>query len=562
MTRWTPRLTLGAVAASVLVALAPGAQAQAATGTVNPPALWYKIAGEITDAEATVAASRYRVVILQSWQTRAASIIKSLNPAVTVLAYKDLSSASYAEAALDNERNGRPMATGVGYIDATANGWLAKDTLGNDVGWKGYPNLWQTEVWNPAYQQRWVDNVTKEINGSVWDGVFGDDALTTLKYYSTATLAEAPTDADLQAGEEALIKKASDALHALGKKLVVNISGATDNLAVWTRWSQMTDGAMLEHYAHWGTDPNSPSNYLWDWGSRGWTAGVQALATSPGNVAVTTSADTDDRSYRYGLASFLIANAGHGAFTAVDSYKKAPWRPEQAWNLGYATAPMVKVGAAYTRVFPAGFAAVNPLKDQTVTVPLPAPLQDVTGATVSSVTLPPLTGAVFKGTVDAPVVPPVTDTTTTTPTKNKGKWRHYAPTPVAAPTAGTTTEPAPATAPVTPATPVRTAPGAATAATHVPTAARQGTRAAATTARTAPVTRSAAQAATVATAPAATTTRRATTTTTGTALRTAAGPLAAMTTAATSAPTSTDAPLAAVALLLVAGTAAVRRRVA
>lgn len=556
MTRWTPRLALGAVAASVLVAVAPGAPAQAATGTVNPPALWYKIAGEITDAEATAAASRYRVVILQSWQKRAASIIKSLNPAVTVLAYKDLSSASYAEAALYNERNGLPMATGVGYLDATNNGWLAKDTLGNNVGWKGYPNLWQTEVWNPAYQQRWVDNVTREMNGSLFDGVFGDDALTTLKYYSTATLAEAPTDAALQAGEEALIKKASDALHAMGKKIVVNISGATDNLAIWTRWSQMTDGAMLEHYAHWGTDPNSSANYLWDWGSRGWTAGVQALATSPGNVAVTTSADLDDRSYRYGLASFLIANAGHGAFTAVDSYKKAPWRPEQAWNLGYATAPMVKVGAAYTRVFPAGFAAVNPSKDATVTVTLPTPLQDVTGATVSSVTLPPLTGAVFKGTVDAPVVPPVTDTTTTT-TKGKGKWRHYAPVPVAAPTAPAG-EPAPATFPVTPATPVRTASGAATAATHAPGTTRQATRAAAT-ARTAPAARAAAQAAPVATAPVTTTTRRAVPGTT--ALRTVAGPLAAVT-AATARPAATNAPLAAVALLLVAGTAVVRRRVA
>jgi hypothetical protein len=559
MTRWTPRLALGMVTSTVLVALAPAACARAATGVVNPPALWYKIAGDVSDADATAAASRYRVVILQSWQTRAASIIKSLNPAVTVLAYKDLSSASYAEAALYNERNNLPMATGVGYLDAQSNGWLAKDTAGNNVGWKGYPNLWQTEVWNPAYQQRWVDNVTRELRTSVFDGVFGDDALTTLKYYSSATLAEAPTDAALQAGEEALIKKASDALHALGKKMIVNISGATDNLPIWTRWSQMTDGAMLEHYAHWGTDPNSSANYLWDWGSKGWTAGVTALGTSPGNVAVTTSADTDDRSYRYGLASFLIANAGYGAYTAVDSYKKAPFRPEQAWNLGYATAPTVKVGAAYTRVFPGGFAAVNPSKDSTVTVSLPAPLQDVTGATVSSVTLPPLTGALFKGTVETPVVPPVTDTTATKPPK--GKWRHYAPAPVAVPTAGSTTrttaEPAPA-APAAPATPVRTAPGAATAATYVPGPVRKAARAAAPATGTAPA---AATAATRAAAPVAATARRSATTTTTSALRTAAGPLATVT-AAAAPDTTANAPLAAVALLLVAGTAVVRRRVA
>ena len=410
---------LGAVAGSALVVASPAAHA--ATGTVNPPALWYKIAGEITDAEATAAASRYRVVILQSWQKKAATTIKSLNPAVTVLAYKDLSAASYAEAALYNERNGLPMATGVGYLDAVANGWLAKDTNGNPVPYDSYPNLWQMEVWNAGYQQRWVDNVTRELAGSVFDGVFGDDALTTFKYHSDATLAEAPTDAALQAGEEALISKAATALHAMGKKLVVNINGSTDNLAVWTRWSQIADGAMLEHFAHWGTDPNSSSNYLWDWGSRGWTAGVTALGTSPLNVAVTTSADTDDRSYRYGLASFLLANGGHGAFTAVDSYKKAPWRPEQSWDLGYATVPYVKVGAAYTRAFPKGFVAVNPSKDYTVTITLPAPMTDAAGATVTSVTLPPLNGAIFKSTTTT------TTTPTTTTTRIKRKWRSYSP---------------------------------------------------------------------------------------------------------------------------------------
>lgn len=420
MTHRIARLALAAVVGASLLGAAP--PASAATGTVNPPALWYKIAGEITDADAVAAASRYRVVILQSWQKTAAARIKSLNPAVTVLAYKDLSSASYAEAALYNERNGLPMATGVGYLDAVANGWLALDTTGQPVVWDGYPNLWQMEVWNPAYQQRWVDNVTREMAGSVFDGVFGDDALTTLRFYSDATLAEAPTDAALQAGEQALISQAATALRAMGKKLVLNIPAATDYLPVWTTWSQMTDGAMYEHFAHWGTDPNSASNYLWDWGSRGWTAGVAALATSPGNVAVTTSADTDDRSYRYGLASFLLATGGHGAFTAVDSYKKAPWRPEQSWDLGYATTPAVKAGAAYTRAFPNGFVAVNPSKDQTVTVTLPGPLTDVTGATVTSATLPPLTGALFKG------VPSSTSTTTTTTTSpKKGKWRHHTP---------------------------------------------------------------------------------------------------------------------------------------
>jgi hypothetical protein len=548
------RLLLGAVLGSTLATVAPAAPAQAVEGTVvgkvNPPALWYKIAGEVTDADAVAAASRYRVVILQSWQVAAAKRIKSLNPAVTVLAYKDLSSASWAEAALYNERNGLPMATGVGYLDAEKNGWLALDTNGNRIVWEGYPNLWQTEVWNPGYQQRWVDNVTRELAGQpVWDGVFGDDALTTLRYYSDATLAEAPTDAELQAGEEALIRKAADALHGMGKKLVLNISGATDNLAVWTRWTTIADGGMLEHYAHWGTNPDSASNYLWDWGSKGWTAGVQALSTSRLNVAVTTSADTDNRSYRYGLASFLIANGGHGAYTAVDSYKKAPFRTEQSWDLGYATAPMVKVGAAYTRAFPAGFAAVNPSKDQTVTVTLPVPMQDVTGATVSKVTLGPLTGAVFKGTSTA------TTPTTTTPTSGKkGKWRHYAPVPLTAPapvTAPTGTVAAPAAPAV--AGPRAATPRGATGARPVGTAPVAAARPAAAAAVTAAVRPAAAQPAVH--APAAV--RGATVTAPRTAARVATRPAVAPATPATPAtgtPAGTATLAAALLLVAVAGT--------
>jgi hypothetical protein len=439
-------VTVAATAATLAVPMALAAPAAQAAST-NPPALWYKTSGSPTDAEITAASTRYRVVILNPWETVAAHKLKALNPTITVLAYKCLSSTRSYSGAVVSGKDAAVLPTGVGYIEASSAhpDWFAVDTSGNRVQWNAYPGHWQMAVWNTGYQARWAANVAAEIGASEFDGVLADNALTRLRSsYSSATLAGAPTAADLRAGERGLIAAAAAKLHSVGKILVPNISEARLYAGLWNDWAvNLADGGMEENYAHWGTDPNDVGDYLWDWGSDGWSA-VQAQMGGNGlNLAVTRSVDTDNRSYRYGLASFLVGGGGKGAFEAVDDYHKAPFRPEQSWNLGLATTGVGRVGAAYTRSFANGFAAVNPSSTATVTVPVPAGMTDVSGNTPSSVTLGPLSGAIFHG-VAAPAAPLVK------------KWKHYAGTAPLAPTSGasvstaggtTTAVPSRATAP-------------------------------------------------------------------------------------------------------------------
>jgi hypothetical protein len=489
VTKIVGRLVSVAAVATTLAIPAALATPVAHAAEKNPPALWYKTSGSPTDAEITAAATRYSVVILNPWETAALRKLKALNPTITVLAYKCLSSTRSYSGAVINGQDAAVLPTGVGYVEANSAHpeWFATDTSGNRVQWGSYPGHWQMAVWNAGYQARWATNVANEMVASGFDGVLADNALTRMRSsYFTGTLAGAPTKEALQAGERALLAAAGAKLHAVGKLLVPNISEARLYPGLWADWTGLGDGGMEENYAHWGTNPDDVGSYLWDWGSNGWSA-VQNQLTTPGlNLAVTRSVDSDNRSYRYGLASFLIGGGGKGAFEAVDDYRKAPLRPEQAWQLGAPTTGVARVGAAYTRTFASGFAAVNPSSTATVTVPVPAGMVDASGASVTSVTLGPLTGSILK--LAAGTGTTTTDTTTTSPSKKK--WRHYA---VTAPlTTATGTTGTAGTAKASASVTGKTAANAVTA-TRAATTARRNDRTGATATTSAAATRTAAR---------------------------------------------------------------------
>lgn len=393
-------------------AIAHGSAASAAT--LNPPALWMKLDGTPTSTEATYAAAHYRVVVLNPWETTTLHRIKAANPSVTVLAYKCLSSTRSYAGAVDNGQDAAILPTGVGYVEAGAHpDWFALSTTGARVQWGPYPGHWQMAVWNPGYQQRWASNVTNEIVANGWDGVMADNALTTLKWYSSATLAGAPTDTALRAGERALIATAGAALRAQGKVLVPNIGESRLYPGLWADWTSLAGGGQEESFAHMDNDPST--GFIGDWGSDGYTAQGGEMAGSGLNLAITRYLPGDLRSFRYGYSMFLVNGGGRGAFTATSDYGVQPLQPEQQWDPGAPVTGITRVGVAYARTFTNVFAVTNPNETQSVTVPVPAGATDATGKTVTSVTLAPFTGAVYK-------LSGATGTTTTTTKKN---WRHY-----------------------------------------------------------------------------------------------------------------------------------------
>ncbi|MGY1662357.1 putative glycoside hydrolase [Geodermatophilus sp. SYSU D00705] len=354
---------------------------------------WYAIGDRPTEQEIDDAASRYGVVVLNPWETWALERLKQRDPSVVVLVYKDLASTrSY--------HTGPLPPTGVGYGEADAS-WFAVDDAGQRIEWDPYPGHWQMAVWDPAYQQRWVDNVVEEVLSAGWDGVLADNDLATLRWYDSALLAgtasATETDARLQEGLEGLVTRAGSALQDRGKLLVPNTSDARLQDGRWESRAAF-GGAMEENFVHWGADPGS--GFLWDWGQTGWLTQTAQL-TAPGlALTVTRAAPGDLRPLSYGYASVLVrGDAGDywtPSTTRLGDYTQPEWVPEMAVPIGAATAEAVRESSGvWTRRFATGWAAVNPTQ-ASVTLATPRGTVDRAGKPVRSVTLPPTSGTVLE----------------------------------------------------------------------------------------------------------------------------------------------------------------------
>ncbi|MGY1640757.1 putative glycoside hydrolase [Geodermatophilus sp. SYSU D00703] len=354
---------------------------------------WYAIGDRPTEREIDAAASRYGVVVLNPWETWALERLKQRDPSVVVLVYKDLSSTrSY--------HTGPLPPSGVGYGEADPS-WFAVDDVGERIEWDPYPGHWQMAVWDPAYQERWVDDVVHEVVTAGWDGVLADNDVSTLRWYDAALLAGTSsaeeTDAQLRQGLDELVTRAGQALQAQGRALVPNVSDARLHEGRWASHA-VHGGAMEENFAHWGTDP--ADGFLWDWGPAGWVTQTGQLAGPGLSLTVTRAAEGDARTLRYGYASALVRGDDRDFWTpsttAAGDYTEPEWLAEMSIPVGPATSEAVREpSGVWSRRFTAAWAAVNPTQ-VTVTVVPPRGTVDRDGRSVRSVTLPPTSGAVFR----------------------------------------------------------------------------------------------------------------------------------------------------------------------
>ena len=395
---------LAAVASSLLALVHP-ARALAA-GVVNPPALWIEYNDTPSEAQLEFAAHHYRVAVFNPWETEARDRLKKLNPAVIVLAYKDVMSMRDNAGAFDvnTGKDATLIPTGVGYAYADSNHaeWFATDMNGNRIEWAHYPHHWQAAVWDVGYQSAWVANVAAEIGSSAWDGVLADNATPTLKYYLApgVSLGGGRTDADVKRGVEELVQRAVSAFGEYGKLFIPNV---TDGRITDGWWQALTagGGGMDEQFMHWGT--SATSGYAGDWPHGGWSDQASEMAGAGLNLAHTTS--TDAQSSLYGYASFLIAGGGGGAFAATgpDEYGGTPLLAEQAWDPGKPEGEPVRAGAAWTRNFSGVFAAANPSDTTSADITLPTGLVDEASKPLSGMmTLAPHTGVVLRVASPAP----------------------------------------------------------------------------------------------------------------------------------------------------------------
>lgn len=396
---------LAAVLLSTLLSVFPSPQTAGAAEEPSTTAsasqrrgVWYAIGDTPDRAEVDAAAHSYKVIILNPWEGWALRRIKQLDPSVTVLMYKCLSSTRrYADG------YSKPKPTGVGHAEAEGSNpaWFATDTTGARIEWRSYPDHWQMAVWDANYQRRWADNVTQEVVAGGWDGVLADNDFATLRHYSPALLAGTrtafQTDAKIRVGLDAMVSKAGRTLQSRGKILVPNISDARLYPGRWKLHSQH-GGAMEEQLGHWGTDP--ASGFIFDWPRTGWEQQTGEMSAPGISLAVTRAASGDRRTMLYGYSSVLVRGDASSYWTpsstSAGTYTRPESIPEMSWPIGPPKAAGLRLSSgAWTRTFAGAVVVVNPTT-RTLKVSVPAGFVDATGGSVTSVRLKPTSAVILK----------------------------------------------------------------------------------------------------------------------------------------------------------------------
>jgi hypothetical protein len=363
-----------------------------ATGRSARRGLLNSIGRSPSAAEIDAVASRYGVVILNSWDGALATRLKQRDPSVLVLMYQCLASTRSSDSA--SNRSG-----GVLY-SAASPAWFATDTSGNRIAWNPYPGHWQMAVWNTGYQQAWVNNVVASVTSAPWDGVLADNDMSTLEWYTSALLAGSPTrastDSRLRAGFQALIDRAGAALQARGKLLVPNISDARLYSGRWAAHSRY-GGAMEENFAHFGE--SATDGWVGDWGGDGWMAQTDEMRSPGISLAITRAQPTDRRTLLYGFASVLVRGDADAYWMPSTEpgagYSTLPSIPEMDWPLGSAGTPVRLSSGAWTRSYRSAWVAVNPTQT-TVSVSPPATARLANGSPAGRQTLGPYSAVILR----------------------------------------------------------------------------------------------------------------------------------------------------------------------
>ena len=356
--------------------------------------------------------SRYKYVILNSWDAPRLPALKAQNPNLKALVYKNLSfTVSYGcQGGVDLPY----QTTGVGYCDADQHhpDWFITDAAGNRLNSAGYPQAWIMDVGNPAYQAKWLQNVLADVHSGGWDGVFMDDTNADMGgHLAGRTIARYPTSSAWRAATRSVLANVGPGLTSVGVLAVPNLytpwAADYDAQATWRDWIQFTSGAAQEHYTKWGS------------GSSGWFSGsdwtfrqqFQAITEQANKIflGITYAPKGDAGSMNYARSNFLLfdepTHGGALLFEPSDPEAQDPYATQWTADIGQPTGARFQVGAAWRRNYSGGTVLVNP-STSPVTVQLEQPYTEDDGTSTTSVTLAPTSGAVLRLPAALPPPPP------------------------------------------------------------------------------------------------------------------------------------------------------------
>jgi hypothetical protein len=302
------------------------------------------------------------------------------------------------------------FSTGVPSSQASRNGWLLRNSSGNLLTNRGYPDNYVGDVGSAGYQQAWIANVEHYLAARPGiDGIFIDDVLFDLKPLAGTEAAKYPTHDRWAAAMLSFVKAVHTALHRKGYYVAVNASGyvpgdpksnTSANTQIW--WKKLgpyADGLMNEYYdeTSTGTDQLRTAGTAWYQGWNSWQQLI-GLAQSMGDdfFGLMHGPGSDARRMSYGKASFLLDwNGRGGAFLYQPPDQQDPWNGAWTRNIGRPEGPKQRVGTAWVRRYSGGVALVNPDPSRAQPLDLGRRYLSPGGEPVSRITLPPTTGLVL-----------------------------------------------------------------------------------------------------------------------------------------------------------------------
>jgi hypothetical protein len=352
------------------------------------------------------APNRYSYVILHSWQAGLIPRLKSANPSIKVLVYKDVAATpSYAcHGGVDDAK----LPAGVGYCWASANraDWFLADATGARIEFCDFPGAWQMDVGDAAYQQTWLENVRADLRSAPWDGVMLDDVNQSETWHLCGrTIARYPTAAAYTAATESFLARVGPALRRAGYLAMPNIAlddwWSQDGLSRWDRWVSYSSGAIQEYFSKWG---HGAGRRLTDDGTHNDWSGRQALfsrtqAAGKPFVGITYAPSDDVRSMRYARASFLLDwNRGSSALVFEPTTPEAqdPYFADWTTDIGAPAGARVRAGVAWKRVFANGIVVLDPSPSTSQTVSLGGNYVLPDGTIGSTVTVGPTEAVVLR----------------------------------------------------------------------------------------------------------------------------------------------------------------------
>lgn len=285
--------------------------------------------------------------------------------------------------------------------------WVLRDAAGNSITHPAYPREHAADVGSASYQQQWLQNVASAETKYGFDGVYIDNVLAQISGFSGGVYPTLyPSDSAWESAMKSFMAYVGPQLQAKGFYVLTNTykggtSDGTNDVAWWKAVGPYVNGLLSEY---WIQNPNSLTQLYdtnpccWTGHWEGWLRLAEAAkSTGADFFPLLYGASTDTRIMRYGKASFLLVWDGAGGgfiFNPTDPVD--PWNPAWTTDIGTPVAARYQVGVGWRRNYTRGTALVNPNAFSAQTFALGGRYLTPSGATVTSVTLQPVTAMVLR----------------------------------------------------------------------------------------------------------------------------------------------------------------------